>query len=119
MEFSQSWTTLHTEAAQFAQFLGKDLELPLSQEVVRAGDNSTDGSTRRNVVQQREGLRHQALLKALKEHGDRQARPVTAFQNFDKLSGAWLLDFLVLEQDSLVQFSQKKLQHISVLSLLL
>lgn len=27
----------------------------------------------------------------MKEHGDRQARPVTVFPNFDKLSGAWLL----------------------------
>ena len=42
-------------------------------------------------VQQREGLRHEILSKVMKEHGDRQARPVTVFPNFDKLSGAWLL----------------------------
>ena len=53
--------------------------------------NSVDGSTRRKVVQQREGLRHEILSKVMKEHGDRQARPVTVFPNFDKLSGAWLL----------------------------
>ena len=30
-------------------------------------------------------------MKVLKAHYDRQARPFTAFQNFDKMSGAWLL----------------------------
>ena len=49
-----------------------------------------DGSTRRKLVQQRESLRHQSLTKALKEHQDRSFRPVTVYQNFDKLSGAWL-----------------------------
>ena len=42
-------------------------------------------------MQQREALRHEVLEKALKLHNDRSARPVTAYQNFDKLSGAWLL----------------------------
>ena len=55
-----------------------------------AGD-SVDGSTRRKLVQQREYLRHQVLAKALKEFPDRDFRPATVYQNFDKLSGAWLL----------------------------
>ena len=42
-----------------------------------SGEESVDGSTRRKAVQQRESLRH--------------ARPVTAYQNLDKLSVAWLL----------------------------
>ena len=51
-----------------------------------AGLDRTDGSTRRLVVQQRE-----SLTLALERHPDREARPVTVYQNFDKLSGAWLL----------------------------
>ena len=38
-------------------------------------------------------LRHEILSKALKHHSDRQARPVTVFPNFEKLSGAWILAF--------------------------
>ena len=65
-EFSESWSELKTEAAQYATYLDKELSEPLSQEVVCAGSTSVDGSTRRKVVQQREGLRHEVLLKALK-----------------------------------------------------
>jgi hypothetical protein len=43
------------------------------------------------VVQQREHLRHEVLTLALERHTDRKARPVTVYQNFDKLSGAWIL----------------------------
>ena len=46
---------------------------------------------RRKVVQQLEALRHEVIDKALKEFPNRQARPVTAYPNFDKQSGAWLL----------------------------
>ena len=90
-EFSQAWASLQTEGRQCAAFLGKEVGLPLSQGVEQAGDSSVDGSTRRKAVQQRESWRHEVLTKALKEHRDREARPVTVFQNFDKLSGAWLL----------------------------
>ena len=57
----------------------------------KAGHENTDGSTRSALVQQRQGVRHQVLTMALERHGDREARPVTVFQNFDKISGAWLL----------------------------
>ena len=90
-EFLESWSGLKSEAEQYAAYLEKELTEPLSQDVVSAGSSSVDGSTRRKVVQQREGLRHEVLAKALKEHPDRLARPVTVFPNFDKLSGAWLL----------------------------
>ena len=45
------------------------------------------------MVEQRESLRHQLLVKALGRHPDRQARPVTAYQNIadDKVAGRWLL----------------------------
>ena len=90
-EFRQSWVSMQIESMQCAAYLGKELELPLSKEVEKAGECSVDGSTRRRVVQQREGLRKEVLTKALSEHHDRLARPVTVFPNFDKLSGAWLL----------------------------
>ena len=44
-------------------------------------------------MEQRESLRHQLQRKALAEHPDRQARPVTVFQNVsdNKVAGRWLL----------------------------
>ena len=91
LEFGESWTSLSREAEQFASYLDVALESPLSSSAESAGGCSVDGSTRRKLVQQREALRHQVLTKALKEHPDRTFRPATVFQNFDKLSGAWLL----------------------------
>ena len=46
---------------------------------------------RRVVTEQREVLRHEVLKPALSSYLYRQARPVIAFQNNDKTSGAWLL----------------------------
>ena len=45
------------------------------------------------MVEERESLRHEMLGKALARHPDRQARPVTVFQNVadDKVAGRWLL----------------------------
>ena len=91
VEFRDAWSSLKKEADQYTTYLDKELEGPLSNEVEKAGDNSVDGSTRRKATQQREGLRHEVLEKALKEYPDRNARPVTVYPNFDKLSGAWLL----------------------------
>ena len=79
-EFQESWSGL-----KLAAYLDKELTSPMSGDVVGAGDSSTDGSTRRKSVQQRETLRHQVLEKALKEHPDKSARPVTVFPNFDKI----------------------------------
>ena len=77
------------EAREICQVLGKDLEGSLAKEVASAGDKSSDGSTQRLVVEQKESLRHQLLARALAEHTDRQARPVTVFQNIsdDKVAG--------------------------------
>ena len=71
--------------------MGKELEGELAATTEAAGADRSDGSTRRLIVQQREGLRHEVLTLGLERHADRVARPVTVFQNFDKLSGAWLL----------------------------
>ena len=92
-EFEASWNSLAREAGEICHVLGKEVEGPLAKEVVSAGGKSSDGSTRRLVVEQRESLRHQLLSKALAEHQDRQARPVTVFPNIsdDKVAGRWLL----------------------------
>ena len=74
-----------------SNYLGRELGGELAAVCEAAGGDRTDGSTRRAIVQQREGLRHDVLTLALQRHGDREARPVTVFQNFDKISGAWLL----------------------------
>ena len=50
-----------------------------------------DSSPRRAITQQREQLRHKVFTMALQHTPDREARPVTVFNNFDKLSGAWIL----------------------------
>ena len=43
---------MQTEAIQNAAYLGKELLLPLSLDVQKAGEGYVDGSTRRRVVQQ-------------------------------------------------------------------
>lgn len=48
-------------------------------------------SLKKSVTQQREARRHKVLVKCLAEHPNREARPVTAFQNVDKMAGSWLL----------------------------
>ena len=65
----------------------------LADAIEGVGGNSTDGSTRTKVVQQREGLRHKLLVRALAAHPHQDARPVTVYQNVsnDKCAGSWLL----------------------------
>ena len=81
------------EATNIWQCLGKEPCGVLSAKVECAGGNNVDGSTRREVVEQREGLRHELLTWALARHPDREARPVTVYQNLadDKVAGRWLL----------------------------
>ena len=90
-EFDQAWNSIRQEAEECCSFLGKDLNGELAPCSESARQGKVDGSTRRLVVQQREGLRHEVLTLSRKRYRDRQARPVTVFQIFDKMSGAWLL----------------------------
>ena len=53
-------------------YLGEELEGVLAMTVEGVGEGSTDGSTRRKVVEQREQLRGSEL------HPDQLARPVLA-----------------------------------------
>ena len=81
LEFQSSWKALTTEASNIWQYLEEGEIGPLAARVEDAGGLRTDGSTRGLVVRQLEGLRHKLLSKALDDHLDREARPVTLFQN--------------------------------------
>ena len=89
-EFKWAWETFTTEAMNIWHCLGHDPCGALSAAVESAGGNNVDGSTRREVVEIREGLRHELVTWSLNKHPDRQARPVTAHQNIadDKVHAA-------------------------------
>ena len=70
MEFSWAWGIHSTEAEKIWECLGKEAEGALSAAVESAGGCNVDGSTRREVVEQREGLRHELLTWALARHPD-------------------------------------------------
>ena len=74
-----------------SDFLGANFEPPLAVEAEALGEGSTDGSTRKKVVEQREILRGSVLTKVLENYADQSARPVWAWPQMDKLSSAWLL----------------------------
>ena len=47
-------------------------------------------SSRRKIAEKREDLRNSVLTMCLEKHRDRLVRPVTVFQNLDKLSNPWV-----------------------------
>ena len=89
-ELVSAWSQLQEEARQCAAYLGQELVSPLSSPVECAGDGSSDGSTRRKVVQQREELRGSVLKEAMARIPNKKLRPCIAWSNRDKLSTAWL-----------------------------
>ena len=92
-EFSQSWKSLTKETNNMWTYLEKEPSGILNDSVLCVGGTSIDGSTRKKILEQREGLRHETLSKALALHHDREARPVMVFPNIsdDKSAGRWLL----------------------------
>ena len=90
-ELATCWQQLTQEAQQCCDFLGRELEAPLSTPVEGMGDGRIDGSTRALAVQQREELRAAVLTLALQQYPDQTARPVWVYPQFDKLSQAWIL----------------------------
>ena len=91
LELQRAWDLLQEEAREHSDFLGREVEAPLSVEVVGAGDGCRDGGTRGKVVQQLEQLRHAVLTEGLTRFPNRTARPVWTWNQRDKLSGQWLL----------------------------
>ena len=92
-EFRDGWSSLAEEACNIFEYIGEEPSGTLSDALEAVGRDSVDGSTRIKIVQQREVLRHKMLSKALAEHPNKDARPVTAYQNVadDKCAGSWLL----------------------------
>ena len=113
LEFQSSWQVLTTEASNIWQYLEEGEIGPLAARVEDAGGLRTDGSTRGSVVQQLEGLRHKLLSKALGDHLDREARPVTYFKMWLMISalghGFWQLPPPTLASQHL--FSRRRSQH--------
>ena len=93
VEFCEDWNSLAGEANSLWQFLERDASGVLAAESEGAGGNEVDGSIRKKVTEQQEGLRHEFLLQALSQHPDRDARPVRVYPNIsdDKVAGRWLL----------------------------
>ena len=92
-EFPAGWDQLAGEARSICNYLGEEPSGYLADAIEGVGGNSTDGSTRTKVVQQREGLRPKLLVRAFAAHPHQDARPVTVYQNVsdDKCAGSWLL----------------------------
>ena len=91
-EFHKAWGELRAEAAAGATFLGEDDQGIMADPAAEAGGRKEEGlSLRKSVTQQREARRHKVLVKCLADHPIREARPVMAFQNVDKMAGSWLL----------------------------
>ena len=92
-EFRDGWRSLSGEARNIFDYVGEEPSGSLADSLEGVGGASVDGSTRTKVVQQMEGLRHKLLTKALAEHPNKDARPVTAYENVadDKCAGSWLL----------------------------
>ena len=86
-----SWEKLSMEGRQLMEYLGDEISGPLSVPVEGVGEGSVDGSTRKAVVEQLEGLRFRLLEKVLQECTDRDLRAVLAWPIRDKLSSAFLL----------------------------
>ena len=70
-------------------YLGLELDGPLSVNVNGFGSGSVDGSTRHLIMTQIEELRGAVILQAMKE-SDPKVRQVMSWCNRDKLRTAWL-----------------------------
>ena len=88
-EYARAWDLLQTESRECSEYLGWDFIGHLAVE--NAGEGSSDGGTRRKVVEQKEGLCAAVLSKALELHPDQLARPVWIFPQLDKMSSSWIL----------------------------
>ena len=92
VELRTVWSALQEEELQAAGWIDKDRQENLSQDVAGVGGNSTDGSTRGKITEERDTTRANCINKGLACHSrqDRTNRPVWAWLQRDKLSSAWL-----------------------------
>ena len=90
-ELQAAWDSMAKQARQMSEFLEEEFSGPLAVPAAGAGQGSCSGGTRMAVVRQLEALRLQTMAKSLKEHPDRESRPVWSWPNRDKNTTAWLL----------------------------
>ena len=87
-EFRRSWGKLRLEAAQSALWLDEDLEGPLAVAAESAGADSTNGSTRKAVMEHLEETRSKLLTKGLEQFHNQEARPCWGWPDRDKQTSA-------------------------------
>ena len=109
LEFQVAWADLAGEARCIWDYLGEEPTGSLADPVDGVGGSSVDGGTRTRAVQQRESLRHQLLERALAAHPDRDARPVTVYQNVsdESVPAPGFLQFRAETTASHLLFSRK------------
>lgn len=88
-----AWQGMVSQAHSMSEYLGEELQGPLSVPVEGAGEGSCDGSTRMAITSQMEGLKLKVMDEYLGRKGrnKERARPVWSWPNRDKISTAWLL----------------------------
>ena len=90
-ELTRAWCIMQQEDRECSDFLGQEQVGVLAVQVAGAGQGSTDGSTRKQIVERRDVLRGLVLARALEIHPNQQSSPVLVWPQMDKLSSAWLL----------------------------
>ena len=90
VELSNSWWTLKGEIQKCTSYLGQDIKGPFAVEIENVGEGSSDGSTRKMLVMEREELRGAVMKVALSRLSNPNQRASIAWLNRDKLSSAWL-----------------------------
>ena len=90
-EFQNCWGKMRLEAAEAARWMDEELEGPLAVRADSAGKGSTNGSTRKLVMEQLEQLRHKMLSRGLSLYHNQEARPCWSWPDRDKQTTAWLL----------------------------
>ena len=91
-ELRRVWSHMREEEQQAAAWLAREPRENLGVEVEGVGGQSTDGSTRGKVTQERDATRGELISKGLEVHPcqDRTNRPAWSWLQRDKLSTAWL-----------------------------
>ena len=90
-----SWNMVQNQAAQMAEYVDEELSGLLSDPLEGIGQGSSNGSSRKKIVEQLEQLKVKVLDKYFDEFPERQARSVWSWRNRDKLSTAWLMSLPV------------------------
>ena len=91
-EFQKCWGTMRLEAAEAARWMDEEeLEGPLRVTAASAGEGSTNGSTRKLVMEQLEESRYKLVSRGLSVYHDQEARPCWSWPDRDKQTTAWVL----------------------------